>query len=144
MQFSGNRAQPVPTPQQIEQVAEVCHETLRAYCQTIGDHSLPPWAEAPEWQKESSRDGVRFYFEQFARGIEPSPSDTHAQWLRQREAAGWKHGRAKNAHTREHPSFVGYGALPLDEKRKDYLFAAVCRAFCTSAAAEVETPSARK
>lgn len=126
------------TPELIEQAAKVCHETLRAFCQTLGDYSLPPWEEAEGWQKESSRDGVRFYFEQFAAGIEPSPSATHERWLKQKKAEGWKHGESKNNKTKEHPSFVPYEDLPLSEKRKDYLFAAVCKAFCDSAAAEAE------
>jgi len=130
------------TSEVIEQAAKVCHETLRVFCQTIGDNSLLAWEEAPEWQKESSRDGVRFYFEQFAAGIEPSPSATHERWLKQKRAEGWKHGETKNSETKEHPSFVPYNELPLTEKRKDYLFAAVCKAFCESASAEtVKTKS---
>ncbi len=132
------------SPESVEQVAKVCHESLRAFCQTLGDDSLLPWEKAPEWQKESSRDGVRYYFEQFAAGIEPSPSATHDRWLKQKEAAGWKRGGTKNSATKEHPSFVPYEDLPLSEKRKDYLFAAVCKAFCVSAAAQAEEPASRK
>jgi hypothetical protein len=29
-------------------IAKVCHETNRAYCETLGDNSQPPWEEAPE------------------------------------------------------------------------------------------------
>jgi hypothetical protein len=103
----------------------------------LGDNSLLPWEDAPEWQKESSRDGVRFQFAQFAAGIEPSASATHDEWLKQRKAAGWKHGKAKNHEAKEHPSLVAYADLPLEEKLKDYLFAAICKAFCQSAADEV-------
>jgi hypothetical protein len=132
------------TSEQIEQAARVCHETLRAYSQTLGDNSLLPWNEAPEWQKESSRDGVRFQFAQFAAGLESSPSATHDAWLKQRQAAGWKHGQTKNHQTREHPSFVAYADLPVEEKLKDYLFAAICKAFLQSAADEAGNGATRK
>ena len=142
--MGGERIAPLETPEQIEQAARVCHETLRAFCQTLGDNSLLPWKDAPEWQKESSRDGVRFYFEQFAAGIEPSPSATHERWMKQKKAEGWKRGNTKNSKTKEHPSFVAYDDLPLQEKQKDYLFAAVCKAFCVSIAAETENSTPRK
>lgn len=130
--------------QQVEQVAKVCHETLRAFCQSLDDHSMLPWEEAPEWQKESSRAGVRSYFKKFADGIEPSPEETHVRWLEERQANGWKHGETKNHQTKEHPALVPYQNLSLDEKRKDYLFAAICRAFCESAAAEASSAKAKK
>jgi len=131
------------TFEQVEQAARVCHEALRAYSQTLGDDSLLPWGEAPEWQKESSRDGVRFQFAQFAAGIESSASSTHDEWLRQRRAAGWKHGQHKDQKTRENPSLVPYEDLPLEEKLKDYLFAAICRAFLQSAADEAGKTASR-
>ncbi len=142
--MSSERIAPVEIFEQIEQTARVCHETLRAFCQTLDDNSLPPWKDAPEWQKESSRDGVRYYFEQFAAGVEPSPAATHERWLKQRKAEGWKRGNTKNSKTKEHPSFVAFEDLPLQEKQKDYLFAAVCKAFCASIAAEREKPASRK
>lgn len=142
--MSSERIAPVETSEQVEQAARVCHETLRAFCQTLGDNSLPPWKDAPEWQKESSRDGVRFYFEQFAAGIEPSPAATHERWMKQKKAEGWKHGDTKNSKTKEHPSFVAYDDLPLQEKQKDYLFSAVCKALYASTAAEAEKSTSRK
>jgi hypothetical protein len=134
---SGNkRANALETPETIEQAARVCHEALRAFSQTLGDDSLLPWDDAPEWQRQSSRDGVRFQFAQFAAGIEASASATHDEWLKQRRAGGWKHGESKDHQTKQHPSLVAYADLPASEKLKDYLFAAICKAFCQSAADE--------
>ena len=42
----------------IEDVAHICHESNRAYCETLGDQSQPPWSEAPDWQKESAVNGL--------------------------------------------------------------------------------------
>jgi hypothetical protein len=132
------------TSEQVEQAARVCHEALRAYSQTLGDDSLLPWDEAPEWQKESSRDGVRFQFAQFAAGVESSASATHDEWLRERRAAGWKRGQTKDHQTKQHPALVAYADLPLAEKLKDYLFAAICKAFWQSAADEAGKATSRK
>jgi hypothetical protein len=37
-----------------EEIARVAHEVNRAYCEALGDHSQPPWREAPQWQRESA------------------------------------------------------------------------------------------
>lgn len=139
------RSQPaLETSEQIEQVARVCHETIRAYSRTLGDTSLLGWENAPEYQKESSRSGVRTYFEQYAAGIDPSPRAMHEAWLAERKAGGWKHGKTKNHETKEHPSFVPYEDLPIQERMKDYLFAAVCKAFCAAVSREVRHQPASK
>jgi hypothetical protein len=132
------------TPETIEQAARVCHEALRALSQTLGDNSMLPWDDAPEWQRQSSRDGVRFQFAQFAAGIESSASATHDEWLKQRSATGWKHGESKDHQTKQHPSLVAYGELSASEKLKDYLFAAICKAFCQSAEDESGKTASRK
>jgi hypothetical protein len=35
-------------------IAKVCHEANRAYCQTISDNSQLPWEQAKEWQRASA------------------------------------------------------------------------------------------
>jgi len=42
----------------IEDVAKVCHQANKAYCECIGDMSQPSWEEAPKWQKKSAISGV--------------------------------------------------------------------------------------
>lgn len=46
-----------------EQIARIAHETNRAYCESIGDNSQPPWQDAPDWQKLSAINGVKFHLE---------------------------------------------------------------------------------
>lgn len=43
----------------IENVAKVCHEVNRAYCQALGDDSQIVWESAPDWQKNSYRNGPK-------------------------------------------------------------------------------------
>ena len=117
----------------LDQIAKVCHEANRAYCETLGDNSQPAWESAPDWQKDSARNGVKFHLAQLATGVEPSPSASHEKWLEQKRAEGWKFGPVKDPAKKEHPCFVGYDELPLDQRRKDYIFAAICKAFAMSA-----------
>jgi hypothetical protein len=116
----------------VEQVARICHETNRAYCESIGDTSQPSWETAPEWQKVSARVGVKFHLDSLQLGREPSPSASHESWLEQKKADGWKYGTVKNPDKKEHPCFVPYSELPLDQKMKDYLFVSVVKAFWTA------------
>jgi hypothetical protein len=116
----------------IDQVARVCHEANRAYCQTLGDNSQPAWDDAPEWQKDSARQGVKFHFAAHATGSKPSPSASHEKWLEQKRAEGWQYGPTKDPEKKLHPCFVPYDGLPLDQRRKDYIFAAIVEAFVAS------------
>ena len=107
------------------QIAEVCHEVNRAYCEMLGDTSQKPWLEAPEWQRVSAINGVRFHLA----NPDAKPSNSHESWLKEKEAAGWKFGPVKDADKKEHPCFVPYEALPSEQKVKDVLFICVVRAF---------------
>jgi hypothetical protein len=107
------------------QIAKNAHETNRAYCQTIGDNSQPDWEHAPQWQKDSAIKGVEFSLA----NIDAPPSASHDSWLAEKRAAGWKYGAVKDPERREHPCFVPYEQLPVEQRRKDALFQAVVRAF---------------
>lgn len=102
----------------IEKIAQVAHEINRAFCNSIGDHSQPSWEEAPDWQKSSAINGVKFNLE----NPDAPPSASHESWLKQKEEEGWKYGAVKNPETKEHPCFVPYDELPTEQKSKDYLF----------------------
>lgn len=105
----------------VEAVARICHEVNRAYCQSIGDDSQLPWEDAPDWQRESAIDGVKFVMEHTFAG----PDASHENWRRAKEAAGWKHGPVKDPHKKEHPCMVSFDNLPEEQKAKDYIFRAV-------------------
>jgi hypothetical protein len=108
----------------IESIAKVCHEANRTYCQSIGDNSQPAWEDAPEWQRTSAINGVGFSLA----NPDAPPSASHDSWLEEKRAAGWKFGPVKNPECKEHPCFVSYEELPLEQRRKDALFQAVVRA----------------
>lgn len=112
-----------------EQVARIAHETNRIYCQTLGDFSQPEWIDAPSWQKQSAIIGVEFHHRNLKNGVEPSPSASHEAWLEEKTRDGWKYGKVKDPAKKEHPCFLPYNKLPVEQRMKDYLFSAVVRAF---------------
>jgi len=102
-------------------MARVAHEVNRAYCQAIGDFSQPPWEDAPDWQQSSAINGVAFH----RANPNAGPDHSHNEWLKEKEATGWKYGSVKDPEKKEHPCFVPYNQLPPEQKVKDYLFRAV-------------------
>ena len=109
----------------VTQVAKVCHETNKAYCDSIGDHSQKPWGEAEEWQRQSAIKGVEFTL---ANPNAPASSQ-HDAWCADKVADGWAWGTEKDAAIKTHPCLVPYGDLPVEQRTKDHLFKAVVRAF---------------
>ena len=102
-------------------IARVCHEVNRAYCLSVGDSSQPAWDEAPDWQKTSAINGVKFHID----NPEASPSESHEKWLEEKLATGWKYGAVKNPELKEHPCCVPYGQLPVEQRAKDFIFTAI-------------------
>ncbi len=108
----------------VEDIALVCHEANRAYCKTLGDSSQMPWDAAPGWQQESAVKGVQFIIENPL----ADPSASHVSWLKEKEDTGWKYGSVKDPDKKEHPCFVPYYDLPVEQRRKDHIFGAIVRA----------------
>lgn len=106
------------------EIAKVCHETNRAFCQTLLDYSQPSWEEAPEWQRTSAINGVEFHL----KNPNSEPSHSHEEWLKKKSATGWKYGPIKDPIKKEHPCFVPYNELPEPQKVKDALFIGVVNA----------------
>lgn len=102
----------------ITEIAQVSHEINKAFCESIGDKTQTGWDEAPEWQKDSAIIGVQFHLD----NPNASPSASHESWLKQKEQDGWKYGEVKDAEKKEHPCFVPYEQLPVQQQSKDYLF----------------------
>lgn len=68
------------------EIARVCHEVNRAYCQALGDDSQLPWSECPDWQRQSAIAGVNMHLANPG----ATPEDSHVAWLNQKEADGWR------------------------------------------------------
>jgi len=101
-----------------EQIAQVCHEINKAYCEALGDYSQPNWDDAPQWQKDSAIMGVEFHFENPNAGADSS----HNSWMKQKIDDGWVYGDIKDAVAKTHPCIVPFENLPSSQQAKDYLF----------------------
>ena len=107
----------------VEFTAQLAHEVNRAYCETMYDDSQVSWEKAPEWQKESARNGVRF----FMKNPKATAIDSHENWLKTKTEQGWKHGMIKDAEKKTHPCMVPFSDLPREQRVKDYLFRATVK-----------------
>ncbi len=108
----------------IEKIAQVAHETNRAYCESIGDNSQKHWDISPSWQQESAINGVKFHID----NPDSQPQNSHENWLKVKYAEGWKYGEVKSEGKKEHPCCVSYKELPTEQRVKDSLFIGIVRA----------------
>lgn len=106
------------------QVARVCHEVNRAYCQALGDNSQPKWEDAPTWQTLSAVNGVSFH----ATHLDAGPEASHVNWMREKVDAGWVYGDVKDEAKKTHPCIVPFAQLPKEQQAKDYIFRAIVHA----------------
>lgn len=113
---------------QVSEIARVCHEVNRAYCQSLGDESQPAWEGAPDWQKDSAICGVQYAIDDPSR----EPSDSHEGWMAQKISDGWEYGPVKDPDKKEHPCMVPYQDLPKSQKCKDHIFLGVVRALTSN------------
>ena len=97
-------------------LARQAHEANKKYCESIGDTSQKHWDEAPEWARESARNGVVGVI------YGNTPEQSHASWLTEKVIAGWKYGPVKDPEAKTHPCMVPYDQLDDAQKVKDHLF----------------------
>lgn len=117
--------------------ARATHEINRAYCQSLGDDSQAPWAEAPDWQRASAIKGVEFHLA----NPDADASASHDSWMAQKVADGWVYGEVKDPDKKTHPCIVPFADLPPEQQLKDVLFKATVHAIYPSfvaAAAELD------
>lgn len=108
----------------IELIAKICHNVNKAYCESQNDFSQQLWYEAPEWQKSSAINGVKFHLEN-----EVTPAMSHESWLKQKLDEGWVYGKEKNPELKTHPCIMRYEELPKYQRTKDLLFKSVVDSF---------------
>lgn len=120
------------------QIAQVCHEAKRAWCEVNGDTSQVPWDKAEPWQKQSAIDGVAFAI------ANPgcTPADQHQAWMNTKIRDGWKQGEVKDAEAKTHPCLVPYAELPALQRAKDGLFLAIVRALTAAEPSPVPAAAA--
>jgi hypothetical protein len=110
----------------IEELARIIYDANRAWCELRGDFSFTHYESAPAWQKDTIISGIRWFISRNVRPVPPSAS--HENWLKDKEADGWKYGPVKDADKKEHPCMVPYDELPADQRLKDHIFGAIVSA----------------
>ena len=105
----------------ISEIARVCHEVNKAYCEALGDFSQVSWDEAPDWQRLSAMTGVRLHLNDPDAG----PQASHESWAAEKVADGWVYGPEKNAELKQHHCLVPFAELPVEQQAKDFIFRAV-------------------
>ena len=118
-------------------VAKICHEANKAYCESLGDASQVAWEHAPAWQRDSAIKGVKFNLD----NPDAPASASHDSWLEVKRNDGWKYGKIKDAEKKEHPCFVPYEQLPESQKAKDHLFKAIVAVFASHVTGEQQFPA---
>lgn len=108
----------------INDIAKICHQANKAYCETIGDNSQVEWVNAPEWQRESAIKGVELHLSG-DHGAEAS----HESWMKEKLDNGWKYGPVKDINLNEHPCLVPFKELSIAQQLKDYLFKSIVDVF---------------
>ena len=109
----------------VPQIAQVAHQVNMAYCASQGDNSQKTWEEAPEWQRTSAINQVRFHLD----NPDAALSHTHDSWMKEKVESGWVYGPQKDENKKTHPCIVPYEDLPIEQKAKYCLFSAVVRTF---------------
>lgn len=106
-----------------EEIARIAHQVNKAYCESLGDFSQVDWEDAPEWQRQSVKNGVLFHLQ-----VEAGPQGSHENWMAEKIADGWKYGPVKDVDKKEHPCMVPFHELPKEQQAKDYIFRAIVHA----------------
>jgi RyR domain len=104
------------------QIARICHQANKAYCESLGDRSQVDWEVAPEWQRQSAMTGVLF------RVMNPHVggyASCHDNWKKDKLDAGWVYGATKDTKLKTHPCIVDWNDLPPEQQFKDRLFCAI-------------------
>lgn len=109
----------------VQDIARVCHQTNKAFCEAMGDESHKDWEDAPIWQRDSACIGVAAHIDS---GLTMLPEDSHISWMKQKESEGWVYGEVKDAEKKTHPCMRPYSELPIEQRTKDFLFREVVHA----------------
>lgn len=105
----------------VVEIAKVCHQANKAWCELNNDFSQVDWEDAPDSIRESATKGVIFRIE----NPKSTSSDQHKAWMKAKIEEGWQYGPVKDLEKKTHPCIVEYKSLPLLQRKKDKLFQAI-------------------
>lgn len=100
--------------------ALLCHSVIEALNRAHNEYTVP-W----DAMKETTIQGVQFILD----NPEAGPEAQHENWLKAKEADGWKLGTSKDLEKKTHPLMVPYEMLSPHQKSKDLIFGAIVRTY---------------
>lgn len=106
------------------QIAIICHEANKVWCEANGDQSQKHWKDAEQWQRDSAIKGVQFALD----NPDAPDSAQHDAWMKDKIENGWVFGVVKDTENKTHPCLVPFESLPLVQQKKDKLFRAIVNA----------------
>jgi hypothetical protein len=106
---------------EVLQIAMVCHQANKAWCEANDDNSQKDWHGAEEWQRQSAIMGVEFRLNNPNAGKDSQ----HNAWMQDKINDGWVYGDVKDAVAKTHPCIVPFEQLPEFQQKKDALFCAI-------------------
>ena len=106
---------------QVIDIARVCHQANKAWCEANSDFTQKSWEDAEDWQQNSAIAGVEF------RLANPDAKEDaqHNAWMKDKTEDGWVYGEVKDAEKKTHPCIVPFNELPEFQQKKDKLFCAI-------------------
>lgn len=119
-----------------EQIARICHEANKAYCEALGDYSHAPWSYSDPGLRASVENGVHVYLG----NPKTTPEESHTNWVEFKRSQGWTLGKFKDLDSKKHPCMVAFDDLPPEQQIKDALFAAICKVFIGAESKAIEEP----
>jgi hypothetical protein len=105
----------------VENIAKMCHQANKVWCELNGDNSQKDWDEAEQWQRDSAINGVKFKLAHPTAGKDAQ----HNAWMQDKLNDGWVYGEVKDAEKKTHPCIVPFEQLPEFQQKKDSLFCAI-------------------
>jgi hypothetical protein len=106
---------------EVVEIAKVCHQANKAWCEAKGDNSQKDWEEAEDWQRQSAITGVIFRLSNPNAGKDAQ----HNAWMQDKINDGWVYGDIKDSVAKTHPCIVEFEKLPEFQQKKDALFCAI-------------------
>lgn len=108
----------------IHDIAIICHQANKAWCEAQDDYSQKDWHEAEDWQRTSAIKGVEFAL----KNPDAPDSAQHDAWMQDKISQGWVYGEVKDAIAKTHPCITNFQNLPEFQQKKDKLFRAIVNA----------------
>lgn len=105
----------------VNQIAAMCHQVNKLWCELNGDDSQKDWGEAEQWQRDSAIKGVEFRLANPQTGEDAQ----HNAWMEDKIKDGWVYGEEKNAELKTHPCITAFENLPEFQQKKDKLFCVI-------------------